>query len=212
MSDKISSSKLIFEEFQLMGEGAKDDFSRLCAKLLNETFIIKSAKRDTNDFYFLLEHISLFKAYFDLIDFDVIYDQSRGLFYIQTKLDRNRYPLTKFETILLLYFRLKFYEKSKSVSLSENIYVSLGETMEDLKTYNIYNNEKKQTDYDKALRSLRRRKLIDFSSAIGEGMLIQILPSIMVVVTQDDIDSINRSLKAYEIEEGGSDDEDVEEN
>lgn len=212
MSDKVASARLLSEEFAIMGEGAKDDFSRLCSKLLNETFIIKTARRDVNDFYFLLEHVSLFKAYFDLIDYDVVYDQARGLFYIATKVDRNRYPLTKFETILLLYFRLKYYEKSRVVSLSENIYVSLAETMEDLRTYNIYNNEKKQSDYDKALRSLRRRKLIDFNSAIGEGMLIQILPSILVVVTQDDIDSINASLKAYELEEGGSEDEEPEEN
>lgn len=214
MSDKVEQAKLLSESFAAMGEGEKDDFSRLASKLLNETFIIKQAKRDANDFYFLLEHSALFRAYFGLIDYDVIYDQPRGLFYIQTKLDRNRYQLTKFETILLLYFRLKYYEISRTISSTENVYVSLSETMEELRNYNIYSSEKKQTDYDKALRSLRRRKIIDFASNnIAEGMQIQILPSILVVVTLDDVEGLNSALRAYEREEEeANDDEESKEN
>ena len=199
-------------EYETLSESRQNDFSRIVSRLQNETFIIKECETDKDDYFFLLEHTSLFSNYFALTDYDFIADSNRLCFYIKTSLNRNRVQLNKFDTVVLLNLRLIYHQKKKEASSFDNVLFSLDELVEKVRTTQIFNPEKKLSAYVDTLKKLRTHKIVYFTgSKLGLESTIQILPSILIVIPQEDLVFINDSLKALKGDEGGEEDEDSNE-
>ncbi len=207
MADKNEIADTFVGEYKDMGDGEKQEFARVVSKFLNETFILKNKKTDTNDFYFVQERKSLFSSYFGLTDYKLEFDQERGFFYISTEEDRSRVRLSKFETVLLLLLRLKYYENAKTAASSSDNAIGVEELVEKVNQTNIFHPLKRMTEYDLSLKKLRRSKVIDFKgSKLEASTRLVILPTILVVLGQSDIDLIAAELAAYSKKEGGKDD------
>lgn len=207
MPDKNEIADNFVDEYKQMGDGEKQEFARIVSKFLNDTFIIKNKKTDTYDFYFVQERRGVFSSYFALTDYVLNFDQERSFFFISTEEDRSRVRLSKFETVLLLLLRLKYYENAKSVATPEDNMIILEELVEKVNQTNIFHPLKRMTEYDMSLKKLRRSKIIDFKGSKLEGAThIIILPTILVVLGQQDIDLIAASLAAFGKKEGGNDD------
>lgn len=206
MESKNEIVERFSSSYKELRDTEKEEFARICSKFLNETFVVKSKKHDQGDFYFIQENLSLFRDYFALTDYQVVFDQPHGFFYIATEEDRSRIKLNKFETILLLILRLKHYENSKTVNAGEDSSIFLDELIEKVSSFSFFHPEKKMTEYDLALKKLRRAKIIDFKgSKLEVGMSIQILPTILAVLKQSDIDLISAELSSFAKEKGGRD-------
>lgn len=78
----------------------KNNFSRLCNKLLSENFIYAYRQDDKNDYYELLSLKPLIEKYFFIMNYDLIHVDTYKLFYIQTNADRNRIRLKKLDTVM----------------------------------------------------------------------------------------------------------------
>ncbi len=207
MADKNEIAETFVEEYKRMGDSDKQEFARVSSKFLNETFILKNKKTDTNDFYFVQERKTLFTSYFALTDYKLEFDQERGFFYISTEEERSRVKLNKFETVLLLLLRLKYYENAKTAASPEDNAIVLVELVEKVNQTNIFHPLKRMTEYDLSLKKLRRSKIIDFKGTKLEGSTrMIILPTIMIVLSQPDIDLIAAELAAYSKKEGDKDD------
>lgn len=208
MADKNEIAESFVDEYRRMGDGEKQEFARVVSKFLNETFILKNKKMDAYDFYFVQERKSLFTSYFALTDYVLEFDQERGFFYLSTEEDRSRVRLNKFETVLLLILRLKYYENSKTASSPEDNAIGVEELVEKVNQTNIFHPIKRMTEYDLALKKLRRSKILDFKgSKLEASTRMVILPTILVVMGQSDIDLIAAELAAYsKKEEGGKSD------
>lgn len=208
MADKNEIAESFVDEYRRMGDGEKQEFARVVSKFLNETFILKNKKMDAYDFYFVQERKSLFTSYFALTDYVLEFDQERGFFYLSTEEDRSRVRLNKFETVLLLILRLKYYENSKTASSPEDNAIGVEELVEKVNQTNIFHPIKRMTEYDLALKKLRRSKILDFKgSKLEASTRMVILPTILVVMGQSDIDLIAAELAAYsKKEEGGESD------
>ncbi len=208
MADKNEIAESFVDEYRRMGDGEKQEFARVVSKFLNETFILKNKKMDAYDFYFVQERKSLFTSYFALTDYVLEFDQERGFFYPSTEEDRSRVRLNKFETVLLLILRLKYYENSKTASSPEDNAIGVEELVEKVNQTNIFHPIKRMTEYDLALKKLRRSKILDFKgSKLEASTRMVILPTILVVMGQSDIDLIAAELAAYsKKEEGGKSD------
>ena len=208
MADKNEIAESFVDEYRRIGDGEKQEFARVVSKFLNETFILKNKKMDAYDFYFVQERKSLFTSYFALTDYVLEFDQERGFFYLSTEEDRSRVRLNKFETVLLLILRLKYYENSKTASSPEDNAIGVEELVEKVNQTNIFHPIKRMTEYDLALKKLRRSKILDFKgSKLEASTRMVILPTILVVMGQSDIDLIAAELAAYsKKEEGGKSD------
>ena len=207
MADKNEIAETFIGEYKSMGDGEKQEFARVVSKFLNETFILKNKKTDTNDFYFVQERKTLFSSYFGMTDYKLEFDQERGFFYISTEEERSRVRLNKFETVLLLLLRLKYYENAKTAASSSDNAIGVEELVEKVNQTNIFHPLKRMTEYDLSLKKLRRSKVIDFKgSKLEASTRLVILPTILVVLGQSDIDLIAAELAAYSKKEGGKDD------
>lgn len=197
MSDKINALDSFVAEYKLFNEGDKKAFSKIVGKLLSETFIVKEKDSDRADFLFARENGEAFSAYFEIIDYEFIYDRYNELCYIKTMENRNRIRLNKFDTALILIIRQLYYLKRKEVVSENKVMVQLEEVIEKLRTSKIFKDDKKVNSYKDSLYKLRTYKIIDFSATtITENLTIQIFPSIQVVVQQDKIEDITTRLLA----------------
>ncbi len=196
------------EAYGLLKEREKEDFSRISNKLIHETFIIKGKENERNDYYFVQENLTLFRLYFAVIDFEVINDISKGIIFIRTLADHNRVRLTKFETVILLILRKFYYMKSKEITSTSKIIITLEDIVTEVRASQIFNADKKMATYRSALKNLRQYKVIDYEKRnILPESNIEILPSILLIITQEDIDAINARLKDFAKDKGEEADE-----
>lgn len=201
MSDKTSALDTFVLEYKLFNEGDRQSFSKIVGKLLSETFIVKDKEADRTDFLFARENKVALSTYFEIIDYEFIYDRYNDLCYIKTMKNRNRIRLNKFDTALILIFRQFYYIKRKEVASENKVMVQLEEIIEKLRTSKIFKDDKKINAYKDSLYKLRAYKIIDFSATfINENLTIQIYPSIQIVVQQDKIEEITTRLLALKKE------------
>lgn len=197
MSDKINALDNFVTEYKLFNEGDKKSFSKIVGKLLSETFIVKEKDSDRVDFLFAREYSVAFSAYFEIIDYEFVYDRYNELCYIKTTENRNRIRLNKFDTALILIFRQFYYLKRKEVVSENKVMVQLEEVIDKIRTSKIFKDDKKVNSYKDTLYKLRVYKIIDFSATmITENLTIQIFPSIQVIIQQDNIEDITARLLA----------------
>ena len=210
MNDELTL--LRFQENYLkLRDTEKSRFSKICNRLLNETFLIKSKEKDRDDYFFALANLPLINDFFITIDYEVLCDDSKGIIHIRTLENRNRIRLSKLETIIALIVRIQYYKRSKIISETDKIIMSIEELQIEVNNTGIYNVQKRINDYEIALRSLRRYKLIDYSkTSIDSETKFEIMPSIMLVINQDDLKTLNDIIKSYV--ESGEDENNEETN
>ena len=210
--DKREIGPAFAEAYSLLKEREKEDFSRICNKLIHETFLIKGRDSERNDYYFVQENISLFKLYFAVIDFEVVNDVSKGIIFIRTLADHNRVRLTKFETVIMLILRKFYYTKSKEITSTSKVIVTVEDIVTEVRASQVFGTDKKMQAYRIALKNLRQYKVIDYEKRnIQPETNIEILPSILLVITQDDIASITARLQDFAKDKGEeADEEDYE--
>lgn len=208
MSDKLNALDSFVAEYKLFNEGDKKSFSKIVGKLLSETFIVKEKDSDRVDFLFARENSVALSSYFEIIDYEFIYDRYNELCYIKTTENRNRIRLNKFDTAIILIFRQFYYLKRKEVVSENKVMVQLEEIIDKVRTSRIFKEDKKVNSYKESLYKLRSYKIIDFSATtITENLTIQIFPSIQVVVQQDKIEDITTRLLALKKDNRDTEDE-----
>ena len=194
-----------------LNETNKKCFSRVMNKLLNDTFLIKGNEKDKNDYYFVLNYLDMINSYFGYMEIECIVDNMLGVIHIKSLEDRNKISLKKFDTVLILILRLMYFKKSKEASIGENIFTNLNDIDYEIKTTNIFDNEKKNDKvYEESLRKLKKYKLIDFTDNISTDMIIEILPTILILVNNN-LEYLEQRINTYRKIKDGNENEETDE-
>lgn len=215
MSNKSVNAENFAEEYKTLKDTEKVVFSKVVNKLLGETFLVKEKTEDKDDFYFFCENLALFTNYFAIIDYEVVYDKYNNVCYIRKQENKYREKLTKFDTALILILRQLYYLKRREASSDGKAVVQLEEVIEKIKSSKIFSDDKKVNSYKDSLIKLRKYKVIDFSATnITEELIICILPTIQIIIQQDNLDEITARLIALKKDMGDTEeigDEDADE-
>ena len=157
--DKIEELENLLERYKTFNDTKKNLLSKIINRLLNESFLMLERNEDKDDYYNALDLLNEINSYLSLIDYSVVYDKNINIIYIKNTENKNRIHLNKFDTVLLLIFRLLYFKNSKKASLSNLVSTSFIELKEEVKKTNIYKEEKTTNEYLESLRNLRRLKL-----------------------------------------------------
>lgn len=208
MGVKDSVSQTFLVNYQELTETKKERFSRVCNKILDKNFILRQKQSDKEDYYFVVENLTLFQDYFQLMDYSVTHYVADQIIALSTETDRNRTKLRRNDTIILLVLRLLYQKKSKEVTQLNQILVSIGEIHEELERTSLFKGRFPKTDLQITMRMLKSFSLIDFQSSnlFNEDTRIEIYPSLLRVVNIDDMNRLEKQLSSYS--NGGDDDED----
>ena len=205
---KSEAQKQFNERYEKLTDSERESFSRICLKLLDETYLVREKTTDSKDYLKASSLIDVLRPYFAIIDFDVFADREKGVIYIRTSKDSNRVRFLKMETIIALILRYVYDDESRKASINSTISTTVGHLAQEITKTDIYPNFDGRTrEYRDALYSLRKYKIIDYDGDLAQGSTpIRIYRSILLVVDTDSIDTLNARLEKFK--GGVSDEED----
>lgn len=191
-----SNGKEFSDLYMQLTEKAMEQFSVVVNKFLGDTFILRTI--DSDDYYFSARNLTLLGAYFALIDYEIVSDTINGVISIKTMKNRNRIRLLKFETIIVLLLRIKFFKLYKTATYSNKIIMQVDELSAEVDKIQVFAKQKSLREYNDALKTLKRHKIVDFPKGdLRADSGFEILPTILQIVTNDTLSEVETRLLSY---------------
>ncbi len=165
-------------------------------QLYRQTFLLerrydrKTKRYQINkDYYQCSKHLEFIKAYFAIMDIEVMENSQIGVIYIRGEQVVGE-KLPKLATLYILILKLIYDEQMSTVSTSVNAVASLGEIHEKLGTYRLLKKQPSVTEIRRCLALLKRYQLIEpldiLEEMDGQSRLV-IYPTVNVVLMGDDV-------------------------
>lgn len=177
----------------------KDDFSRICNRLLSNCFLCKRNETNKADYYFVLKHRDKFFSYLSLLGYRLEINEEYGVVQLTNPQNYNRYNLKLFESVILLILRILYDEKKRELSISDEVIVNVGDIHEKFMTLKIRDRMIDKTTLRNAISTFKRFQLIETldSDLSSEETRIIIFDSILMAVRVEDIKQAYEKLQNY---------------
>ena len=214
LTSKVNTLNKFNEDFEKLNDTDKNNFSYACNKLLNTNFIYGQSQNDENTYRLIRILKDLIEAYFFLIDFELVHDDNYKIFFLRTNADHTRLKLKKTETVILLILAKLYKTESLDLSSGDGIEVTIqiDVLLEELEKTKIFNYKLSKTEVLNALATLKRHTVIRLNkNTSNQFETITILPTILYVVKDHNIDLIKQRLDSFKLDqltsEGSDEDE-----
>ncbi len=190
----------------------KDEFSRICNRLLSNCFLCKSNVTNRADYYFVLKYKDKFSEYLSLLGYRLEINEEYGVIQLTNPQNYNRYNLKLYESIVLLILRILFDEKKRELSVSDEVIVNVGDIHDKFLSLKIRDKMIDKTVLRNIISAFRRFNLIDVldKDLSQEESRIIIYDSILLAVRVEDIRQAYEKLENYR--KGAKKDEEIDEN
>ena len=190
----------------------KENFRRICNRLLSCCFFCKSNVSNKSDYYFVLKYRSEFKTYLEVLGYRLEINEELGVIQLTNDYNYNRLNLKLYESVILLILRILYDEKKRELSVSDEVIVYLGDIQDKYLSLQIREKMIDKTTMRNALSMLRRFQIIEtLDRDLGnEESRILIYDSILMAVRIDDIRKAYEKLEIYR--KGKQTDEETDEN
>ncbi len=158
--------------------------------LLERRYDRKTKRYQVNrEYYQCGKHMEFIRAYFAIMDIEVIENSQMGVIYIRGEQVIGE-KLSKLTTLYILILKLIYDEQMSAVSASVNAITSLGDIHEKLGSYRLLKKQPSVTEIRKSLALLKRYQLIEpldiLEEMDGQSRMV-IYPAINVVLLGDDV-------------------------
>ncbi|MCD8222164.1 MAG: DUF4194 domain-containing protein [Clostridiales bacterium] len=204
----------------------KEQFQKICRRLLKQTFIVRDKDEDNKRAYFFVsKRPEPFSRYFGYIGFDVILDRDNGVIMLRNCVDvsengriqTNHLVLKKAESLVLCALWTLYVDRIRSGSLARSIVVSVVDLKYEMEKYGLKDPIDK-TLMAQTLALFERFCLIDVQGKVGEPeCLIRLYPSLQFALDGNEftkfVEAVNQRMKdkqgkEYEEAEDGLGEED----
>lgn len=161
--------------------------------LLNNCFLIGNVDSTREKYYYVINHEEAFRQIFQPIGYTLVIHRNLRVVQLVNNHGTGRLSLRKYESIMLLIFRLMYVEKRESLSTSEDrVIVSVEEIKNEYEKLNLPRKFDKGLLED-SLRNIKRYNLVQpLDKLLDMDAKIQIYPSVMLAMPDSTI------TKAYE--------------
>ncbi len=187
--------------------------TEVIGQLYRQTFLLerrydrKTKRYQLNrDYYECGRHLEFIRAYFAIMDIEVMENSQMGVIYIRGEQVLGE-KLPKLATFYILILKLIYDEQMSAVSTSVNAVVSLGEIHEKLGSYRLLPRQPSVTEIRRCLGLLKRYQLIEPLDSLeetdGQSRLI-IYPTVNVVLMGDDVRALIETYTEGEEEDDES--------
>lgn len=187
----------------------QEKFKRIVNMLLAQTFLLQAdvtaeetLRRSNPDYLFAERNFELLTNYFAYAGFTLEKDSNYGVIALHSTYDYNRKKLDKFTTQTLFTLRLIYDEEREKLSLSKEIYTTTGDITHKMMTLGVLSKKPSNQQLHDTLRTLAAFNLISKSNGAWEDAetIIRILPSILFVISNEQINSIANMMEEENME------------
>lgn len=189
----------------------RDEFTRICNRLLSCCFLCKGNQATRADYYFVLKYKEKFSEYLALLGYRLEINEEYGVVQLTNPQNYNRYNLKLFESIILLILRILYDEKKRELSVSDEVIINLGDIHDKFLSLKIRDKMIDKTTLRNALSVFRRFQILEMlDKDLGrEDSRIIIFDSILMAVRVEDIKQAYDRLENYR--KGAKADEETDE-
>lgn len=177
----------------------KDEFKRICNRLLSYCFICKGNQSSRSDYYFVLKYRDKFQEFLDLLGYRLEINEEYGVVQLTNPQNYNRRNLKLYESIILLILRILYDEKKRELSAANEVIVNLGDIQDKYMSLKIREKLIDKTSMRNALHLFRRFQLLEIldKDLSNEESRILIYDSILMAVRVEDIRQAYEKLEQY---------------
>lgn len=203
------------EEFEKLSTNEKGEFKKIVSHLLAHTYLIREEYNFDADvkvldqvFIFAERNIEMISEYLSYAGFRVEKDTEYGVIAVSSDNQDNRVSFNKLTTLMIYTLRLIYEEEREKLNLIKEVFTSVGDLINKMITLGAIPKKPSNAEMEKSLRALKKYNLIrkvdgPWSDA-HTRMLI--LPSILFIVTNEQISNLSELVKTKE-----KDDEEADE-
>jgi len=184
--------------FEGMLQKDKDEFRRVCNKLMSTCFVVKRNEAMKADYYFILRMRDVFEHYLGILGYTLEINEDYGVIQMVNRENYNHLHLKLYDSIILLLLRILYDEKKRELSLTD-VVVNLGEIQDKYLSLKIREKQIDKTTMGNALRLFKRYNLIEIldRDLFQEEARIIIYDSILMAVRVEDIRRVNELIGQY---------------
>lgn len=200
------------EVLEKMSQKDREQFRRICGRLLSSCFICKRNENTKADYYFVMRLRETFEEYLGVLGLSLEISEQYGVIQLVSREGMGHASLKLADSIILLILRILYDEKKRELSLTD-VVVNVGDIQEKYLSMKVRDKQIDKTTMNNALRTLKRYNLVnllDRDMSQEDGRVL-IYDSILMAVRVEDIQRVSELIDKYR--KGGSKaDEAVEEN
>ena len=182
---------------------ATDIKEEIANYLLNNCFLMGTVDTTREKYYYVINHEESFRQIFLPIGYTLVIHRNLRVVQLINNHGSGRIALRKYESIILLIFRLLYVEKRESLSTNEDrIYATVEEIKNEYEKLNL------PRKFDRAfledsIRNIKRYNLVQVADKLVDmNARIQIYPSVMLAMPDSNIskayDETVKLLSQYE--------------
>ena len=175
--------------------------------LLERKYDRKSKRYQINrEYYQCSKHLEFIRAYFALMDIEVLDNSQMGVIYIRGEQVVGE-KLPKLATLYILVLKLIYDEQMSTVSTSVNAMTNLSEIHEKLSTYRLLKKQPSVTEIRRSLALLKKYPLVEPLDVLEEldgFSRLVIYPTINVVLLGDDVRALLNTFSEGDAEDDES--------
>ena len=184
--------------FEGMLQKDRDEFRRVCNKLMSICFIVRRNEATKSDFYFIQRWKQVFERYLEVLGYTLEINDEYGVIQLVNRENYNHLNLKLNDSIILLILRILYDEKKRELSLTD-VVVNLGDIQEKYISLKIREKQIDKTTMNNALRLFKRFNLVELldRDLMQEESRVIIYDSILMAVRGEDIKRVNDMLALY---------------
>lgn len=196
------------EEYEKLADSERQQFAKIINELLAHTYILSEAynfedriRRANKDYLFLERNFTLFDTYLNVAGMHLEKDPTYGVIALHSDHDANRHRFNRMTTLFIYGLRLIFEDTRKT--LDRDVFTTTSELVRKLEVLGAIKNRVAKETRARALCEIASYNLIVKES--GEwsdpDTRILICPSILFVVSNEQISNMNRLVEEETNEE-----------
>lgn len=188
---------------------AADIREEIANYLLNNCFLIGNADSTREKYYYVINHEESFRQLFQPIGYTLVIHRNLRVVQLINNHGAGRLALKKYESIMLLIFRLLYVEKRESLSTSEDkVVVTVDEVKNEYEKLNLPRKIDKALLED-SLRNIKRYNLVQpLDKLLDMDAKIQIYASVMLAMPDTNISTAYEKTSKLLMQYVNSDEED----
>lgn len=177
----------------------KDEFTKICNRLLSNCFICKRNETTRADYYFIIKYRDKFSEYLSVLGYHMEINEEYGVVQLTNPQNYNRYNMKLYESIILLILRILYDEKKRELSVSDEVIINMGDIHEKFLSLKIRDKMMDKTTLRNAVSTMRRFQLLEVldKELSNEDSRLIIYDSILMAVRVEDIKQVYDKLENY---------------
>lgn len=193
------------EEYNRLSMADQENFKRVINVLLAHSYLYAEAydfkndlARTDPDYLFVERHFSLFQDYLGYAGFQLLLDRTYGVIALTSAFDANRVHFNKFTTLTAYTLRLIYEEEREKLSLSDRVVITTGDLIEKMMAVGAIDKKPADQKIGGAMRTLARFRIVTKPSGHWEEAetRILILPTILFIVSNEQIADMHKLIKS----------------